>query len=244
VGKYKADLHIHTCLSPCAELRMSPRAVVETAARRGIGIIGICDHNSAENVPAAMRAAERVGITAIPGMEVATREEVHLLALFATVADVMVFQGAVYGRLEGENDEEAFGLQVVANEEDEVLGFCSRLLIGATDLPIDDTVRRIHDLGGLAIASHIDREAYSIVGQLGFVPPDLALDGLEVSVRATQDDVRGVREAYPDFAVVRSSDAHALDQIGCVWTEFDLERPGFAELARALREQGGRRAAG
>jgi predicted metal-dependent phosphoesterase TrpH len=240
VARFRADLHIHTCLSPCAEVRMSPKAVAEKAAERGIDIIGICDHNSAENAAAALRAARRVGVTAIAGMEVTTREEVHVVALFPSVVDAMVFQGVVYARLEGENDEDAFGLQVIANEDDEVLGFCERLLIGASTLSIEDAVARIHKLGGLAIASHIDREAFGIIGQLGFVPPDLPLDGLEMSARADAKRIEEARRQYPDLAIVQSSDAHSPDEVGSAWTEFDLPSPGFARLAEALAKQGGR----
>jgi PHP family Zn ribbon phosphoesterase len=238
VGRYKADLHVHTCLSPCAELRMSPRTIVEVAAKRGIGIIGICDHNSAENVTGVSRAAAGAGIWVVAGMEVTTREEVHLVALFPGIEEAMVFQSAVYARLAGENDEDAFGMQVVANEHDEVLGFCGRLLIGATTMAIEDAVARIHGLGGLAIASHVDREGFGIIGQLGFVPDGLALDALEVSARADAGAVAEIRRQYPAYAMVRASDAHQPEQIGAVWTELEIEAPRFEELARALRGLG------
>ena len=223
---------------------MSPRTIVETAARRGIDIVAVCDHNSGENLWAAERASQRIGLALVPGIEVTTREEVHLVALFPGVAGALAFQSLIYARLPGENDEDAFGPQVVANEDDEVLGFCPRLLIGATSLSIDDAVHRIHGLGGLAIASHVDREAFGVIGQLGFVPPEVGLDALEVTDRAGPELVEGLRREYPHLAIVRSSDAHTRERIGAVWTELEMEGRDFGELALAIRGQEGRRVLG
>ncbi|HDZ84616.1 MAG TPA: PHP domain-containing protein, partial [Nitrospirae bacterium] len=78
--EFKADLHIHTCLSPCADLNMSPLAVVNAAAEKGIDIIAVTDHNSAENVLAAQRAALDKDITVLAGMEIASSEEAHIIA--------------------------------------------------------------------------------------------------------------------------------------------------------------------
>ncbi|MFW6160654.1 MAG: PHP domain-containing protein, partial [Acidobacteriota bacterium] len=178
---FKADLHIHTCLSPCAELSMSPRAIVERALKEELDILGICDHNSAENVPAVTDAAKSNKIFIFPGIEVTTQEEIHLLGLFDNARQAFGLQEMIYAHLPGENDEKAFGLQAVVNEKGEVLNFNPRLLIGACALTINETVDAIHSLGGLAMASHIDRGAFSIFSQLGFIPPELALDALETS---------------------------------------------------------------
>jgi predicted metal-dependent phosphoesterase TrpH len=239
---YRADLHIHTCLSPCAEVTMSPRRILLRARRKKLDMIGICDHNSAENVRASVAAAASRGVAVLPGMEVTTREEVHVLALFDEVAQALELQAAVYARLApGVNDEKLFGLQVVANEFDEVDGFNSRLLIASTDLNLRQTAEKIRGLGGLAVASHVDREAYGIIGQLGFIPDDLSFDALEVSPRTTPAQARKDIPGAARASLIASSDAHKLSDIGRAVTEFLIAGPTVAELRRAFKSERGRR---
>jgi PHP family Zn ribbon phosphoesterase len=236
---FRADLHVHTCLSPCTELNMSPKSILASAKKKGIDIIGICDHNSSENSPAVMKRARKMPITVLPGLEVTSREEVHVLALFDAVEAALKLQERVYENLPGENDEEAFGRQVVVNEKEEVEGFSSKLLIGATTIPLEEVVLLIHSFGGLAIASHIDREAYSIIGQLGFVPENLALDALEISPRLTFE--KAVK-LYPyNYPITCSSDAHYPDDIGKGSTSFLLEEGSLAEIRKALKNEEGRK---
>ena len=153
---FKADLHIHTCLSPCTELDMSPKGILFSAKKKGIDILGICDHNSTENSLAIMNASEKMDIHVIPGMEVTSQEEVHVLALFDDIENALKLQEYVYSKLPGKNDEEAFGMQVIVNEKEEVLGFNDKLLIGATTIPLDEVLQLIHSFDGVTIASHID----------------------------------------------------------------------------------------
>jgi len=239
--KFVADLHIHTCLSPCCESRMSPRRIVEQARLRRLDIIGICDHNSAENVACAKKVGEKEGLAVIGGIEVTSQEEVHILALFDKDKELLELANLIYENLPGENDERAFGEQIVVNENDEVLNFNNRLLIGATMLPLHQIVDRIHSLSGLAIASHIDRESFGIIGQLGFVPDGLELDGLEVSPRLS------LREAQPKlgeafgFPLVTFSDAHILEDIGQSFTCFEIEEANVKEIRKALFGENGRK---
>lgn len=235
---YKADLHIHTCLSPCAEVKMSPTTIVKRAKACGVHILGICDHNSAENVPAALEAARRHGVHVLPGMEVTSSEEVHILALFGAQEPVLQLQEIVYQHLPGENDEETFGMQVIANADDEVLGFNQRLLIGATMIRVEEIVKTICSLGGLAIAAHIDRESFSIISQLAFIPDNLALDALEISPALSYEDA--VRRYSPSLPLIHSSDAHKEDEIGRSCTHFLLEEVSIGEIRKALRGQEGR----
>jgi len=237
-----ADLHLHTCLSPCASLEMTPRKIVARARELGLAMIAVTDHNSAENADAVRQAARGSGLCVLPGMEVTTVEEAHLVALFGEGEAARSLQELVYDRLQpGENDEELFGLQVVATADDEVERFEGRLLIGATTLSVGELVEAVHARGGLAIAAHIDREAYSLVGQLGFIPPDLALDAVEISGAL---DVAAARARFPEYRgrpFVTASDAHALAELGRhpVWIE--AEEASFTELSAALRGEGGRR---
>lgn len=237
--RYAADLHVHTCLSPCAEVGMSPAAVVTQAHARGIQILGICDHNSAENTAAALEVADRLGLHVLPGLEISSVEEVHLLALFEATGPAWEMQEIVYQHLEGENDEDIFGLQVIANADDEVLGFNPRLLIGATTLSVDEIVRHTHAMGGLSIAAHVDRESFSLIGQLGFVPDDLALDALEISPNTTFEAAE--RRHRPRLPLVQSSDAHCPGEIGRCVTRFLIERVSIEEIRKALIKQDGRR---
>jgi len=238
--EFRCDLHIHTCLSPCADLDMYPRAIVAKSLEERLDVIAVCDHNSSENVLPVIRAARGTSLRVIPGMEVTSREEVHLVALFDKWNTLLDFQQTVYDALPGKNEESVFGCQAIVNEFDEVEGFNERLLIGATDLSIDDIVEEIHALEGLAVASHIDRQGYGIISHLGFIPPGLHLDALEVSVRM------GLKEARREFAelyrmaFIESSDAHFIRDIGRGVTRFLLEDATVEEFRMAFRRQGGR----
>lgn len=233
---YKADLHVHTCLSPCAELEMSPKNIASTAREHGIHLLGICDHNSCENVPGVKKSAEREGLNVIGGMEITSSEEVHILALFDDEERLFSLQKIIYEHLPGLNDEKRFGEQVVVNEDDEVLDFNTRLLIGATELSVDNIVKTIHELNGLAIASHIDRESFSIIGQLGFIPQGLQLDAVEISARGKVEDFKDI-----SFPIITSSDAHELDDIGSSFTQFFMKDVNLEEMKRSLLGQDGRK---
>ncbi len=236
-----ADLHLHTCLSPCASLDMTPKKIAAEAARKGLALIAVTDHNSAENTGAVQKAAEGSGLVVIPGMEINTAEEVHLVALFESVKNAHEMQELVFANLmAGENDENLFGMQVIATAEDEVDGFNKRLLIGATSLTVNAAVEAVHSLGGLAVAAHIDREMNSILSQLGFIPPDLPLDGVEVSSRIDVTAARKRFAEYERFPFLTSSDSHELHMIGSVSTRLLVEVPSFRELALTLRGTDGR----
>lgn len=236
----RADLHIHTCLSPCGELEMTPMKIVARSVEKGIDAIAVCDHNSAENVMGVQRAAAETSLTVLAGMEVTTSEEVHLLGLFDTAEQALTLQGKVYGHLlPGENDEDLFGIQVVANEHDEVEEIETRLLIGGTTIGLDAAVDAIHAIGGLAVASHIDREAYSLVGQLGFIPPGLSVDAMEVSANGDMEAMRQV-PGVDRFPMIRCSDAHRLGEIGRTTTTFTVSGVTIDEIRMALEGRDGR----
>ncbi|MBI5666111.1 MAG: PHP domain-containing protein, partial [Nitrospirae bacterium] len=240
--EYKADLHIHTCLSPCAELEMSPRAIVKTALKKGIDIIAITDHNSAENVIAARKAAKNTALTVLAGMEITTSEEAHILALFDDMESIMKLQDIVYDNLmPGVNDEKRFGDQIVVNEKDEVLEFNKRLLIAATELSAYSIVNIIHSLGGLAVASHVDKEVFSIISQLGFIPENLKFNALEMSIHIDRKRAEESFAIYNSCPWISSSDAHYLDDIGKRTTSFFMNEPTIADMSSALNNDDGRR---
>ncbi len=205
-------------------------------------IVGICDHNSAENVTAAQRCARASSITVLAGIEITTAEEAHMVALFDEAQTALKLQDMVYENLApGENRESLFGEQIVANEEDEVMGYNKRLLIGATELTLEKWLVHIHELGGLAIASHFDRESYSIIGQLGFIPEGIELDALELSANITLEKAMEKYPSIKNFTLVSASDAHFLQDIGKRTTAFYLAEPTVCEIKQALRKENGRK---
>jgi 3',5'-nucleoside bisphosphate phosphatase len=234
----RMDLHVHTCLSPCGGSANVPTRIVETACLRQLDVIGICDHNSAENVAAVRAAAENTRLRVFGGMEVSTKEEVHLLLYFEHEHDLLEMQKTVYTHLEGENNSDAFGDQYIVDEEDYVTGINPRLLIGATTLSIDQMIAEARKFPGLVIASHIDRGAFSLVSQLGFVPENLALDAVEFSPHYDINNTEASTGGYP---WVTFSDAHSLEDIGKVFTTFNISEPSISEVKKALQDCGGRR---
>jgi hypothetical protein len=237
---FHCDFHIHTCLSPCADLDMHPRALIEKALEAKLDIIGICDHNSAENVPFVMKAAQGKNLSVLPGMEVTTAEEVHVLAIFDYLDNLFELQKIIYQHLAGQNDEKRFGIQAIVNENGEVEGLNNKLLIGSTDLSLDEIVNRIHELNGLAIAAHIDRESFSVLGQLGFIDEEIEFDALEITGNTGIERARVKYKTLNNYSFIVSSDAHFLKDIGTATTKFVLQEASISELKMAFTGQNGR----
>jgi hypothetical protein len=220
---------------------MSPKKIVQKSLEKHLDLIAICDHNTAENAAATLREGTRQGIAVLPGMEICSKEEVHLVALFNNIEDTLKMQEYVYAHLPGKNQPEVFGHQVVADEHDQVLGENPRLLIGATQLSLLDIVEKAHHLGGICISAHVDRPSYSLIGQLGFIPEDLHLDAVEVSYRVPLEKALTEVVGISNYPCVTSSDAHFLHDIGKVWTKFVLAAPSLEEIRLALAGVNGRR---
>ncbi|MGE5485963.1 MAG: PHP domain-containing protein [Ignavibacteriales bacterium] len=232
---YGADLHVHTGLSPCASDDMSPVRIVSAAAEAGVSILGITDHNSAENVAAVMTAAAGSGVHVLPGMEAQTKEEVHVICLFDHADQAAGLQEFVYGRLPGlPYSPGVFGRQIIYGPDDSVRGECSKPLYAAADASLSEFAEEVRRLGGLMIAAHVDRPAFSVVGTLGFIPPDVPFDALEVRNRGALGQVRGYKPVW-------SSDAHRVDDVGLAMTAFYLKEVTVGELRMAFRDEGLRR---
>jgi PHP family Zn ribbon phosphoesterase len=230
--KLRADFHIHSCLSPCGDLEMSPSAIVARAKEIGLNAIGLADHNCTLNCPAFEVLCREAGIYALFGTEVTTVEEGHVLCLFDQLDSAMTFGAEVYERLMNvPNKPDRFGDQVHVNEFDEIEGFPDKLLIGATDISIDELAAKVHGLGGLFIPAHVDRLAYSIEQQLGFLPPE-PYDAIEISRRGL-DSVEGT--TYKGYPFITNSDAHQLDQLGQVYMEIEVESFSVSAIREALK---------
>ncbi|MEI6287013.1 MAG: PHP domain-containing protein [Bacillota bacterium] len=240
--QYIADLHVHTLLSPCAEVEMTPHNIVAHAAAHNVDILAITDHNACDNLAAAIQVAADYGIVVIPGMELETKEEIHVVVLFAKMRQLMQFAGFVDSRRSGKlNVAEKFGPQFVVNADDELISEKLEMLICPVNIPIAEAVTKIHELGGIAIAAHIDRPANGIISILGFIPPDLPLDAVEVSRRIKLADARQ-KFKFVKQPFLTSSDAHIMDDfVNGGKTKLLLAEPSFAELVQAIKSENGRK---
>lgn len=238
--KYRADLHIHSCLSPCGDYGMYPSAIVERAIERELDIIAICDHNSSGNIEAVTAAGKKAGLTVLGGMEICTEEEVHLLTLFDNLSDLKKMDDDISATINEMNDPDVFGDQVLFDEYDNILGLEDRLLMSASGYTIEEVVESAVKYNGLVIASHVNREAYGLLGVLGFIPEEISFDALEIAVEGFpgSEDM-----LITDLPLVHFSDAHYLNQIGSVSTEFLLEAPTVKEIGMALKRINGRKVA-
>ncbi len=211
-------MHIHTALSPCGDADMTPNNIVNMALLKGLDVIAVTDHNSCENAAAVIAAADG-RLVVVPGMEVETAEEVHMLCYFPTLDAARKMQAHIDRAHPGiENRSEIFGEQCIMNADDEIVGHERRLLVCATGLDIYSTVRLAHECGGAAVCAHIDRASYSAVSNLGFIPPDLQHDAVEITA---QSRARLTPE-YAGYQILTSSDAHYLENIA--------ERENFLEI--------------
>jgi len=239
---YRADLHIHTVLSPCGDLEMSPRNIVAMAKDRGLNLIAITDHNSTLHGPLIRKLAQVHGIAVLFGAEVTTKEEAHCLCLFDSEQQRSVFQQFIEQNLpDYPNDPDRFGYQVEVNEQDEILQHIKPLLISALNVGIQKIEQKVHELGGLFIPAHVDRPRYSLISQLGFIPPDLNFDALEIFRSTSFKDFSAKHSYLKRMPLIKNSDAHYIDQIGSTFTEYYLNEPTCVELGLAFAEQQGRR---
>lgn len=227
----KFDLHIHSCLSPCANLEMSPSEIVARALGAGMGGIALTDHQSARNTPAVAECARRAGLACLYGLEVCTAEEVHTLAIFDTTEQALAMTDWVYAALPKRvNDPDTFGDQPVVTWDDDIVEMEWRILAAACRKPIPEVAAKCRELGGLYIAAHIDRSAFSVYSQLGALPEGV-FDAVEFS--RTADEAQWLPKAG-GLAVTRSSDAHNLDDVARVWSEADLDVFSVASLKNAF----------
>jgi PHP family Zn ribbon phosphoesterase len=233
---FRADMHIHTVLSPCGGLDMSPVNIIRKAAEENLDIIAITDHNSTKHCRLAQQIGERFGITVLAGAEVNTKEEIHCLVFFENIEKAACFQQIIDDHLTVVmNKPEIFGHQFVVDEKENILFEEERLLVAALGLGLDEISSIVRDLDGLWIPAHINRLQNSIYTQLGFLPGGLKADALEISRSGDYNRFLSEHPETEAFNLISNSDAHHLDQIGMSVTGFYMERPDFSEIARALR---------
>jgi len=225
VKLYRADLHIHTGLSPCASEEMTPWAIVDTALERGLSIIAICDHNTAEAAGLVHETAEG-RLYVMHGMEITTEEEVHVTGLFpdrkTAMAVGLKVEDSLYGVKRRKTKHE--------NGREELVGKGRYLFSCATGMSLVECVKTIKAYGGLAVAAHVDRPSFSVYSQLGFIPEDAGFNAVEITAASSH----WKRLSDIDFPVIASSDSHCLWDVGKICTVFELKKPVWEEIFLAL----------
>lgn len=237
---FRADLHVHTVLSPCGSLEMSPARIVREAVDKHIDILAITDHNSTLQCRVVMQLGREAGITVWGGAEINTREEVHCLAFFDDLNALDQFQEWIDKWLMViENRPESFGDQVWVDENDNILGEEERLLIASLYRNLDQCYEDVNGMGGVFAPAHIDRAANSLVSQLGFVPDDIRADALEVGPNTRRKDAEtcGWDRIKP---LIAGSDAHWPERLGTNLTLLHMQNEGIGEFKKALKKEEGR----
>lgn len=228
------DLHLHSCLSPCGSEDNTPANLAGMCALAGIEAAALTDHNTVGNCAAFCEAAKRYGILALPGMELTTAEEVHVVCVFGNLDAAQAFEAEVFRRLPPlENDPRVFGPQVKMDSEDTVLGEERRMLATATGIGIYEVPGLVASLGGACWPAHIDRPSFSLISNLGLWDPDLGFSFAEVSRSCPPDFLD--RPDLKGLPVITASDAHYLDQVIDACQKVSLPEKNFSSLLAWLK---------
>lgn len=238
-----ADFHIHTLLSPCAEIEMTPHHIVMRAAQYGVDAVAITDHNASANAAAAVEAAKNYGVKVFPGMEVECREEAHIVVLFDTLEQLAAWQKIVDANMSGlKNNAERFGAQFIVDDDDNFIAEEERMLLGPLKLPAAEVIQKVNAMGGMAIAAHVDRPSYSLLMQLGFLPSVMGLAAAEISPAGIRElKEQKLKLALGGLNYVTDSDAHMMDSfINGPKNLITVKSLTVAELKLALAAEDGR----
>ncbi|MCX7796859.1 MAG: PHP domain-containing protein [bacterium] len=232
------DLHIHTLLSPCAGIEMIPINIVMKVQELGIDMIAITDHNAIGNVSSVINCAKIYApeLKVLPGMEITSREEVHILGIFPNLESAKELESIIHSHLNSIPDRDYTTEQLIVDEDANFIKYEEHFLLGATDFSVEEISDLIHSFNGLVIPAHIDRESFGLIYTLGFFPPNLKVDAIELSKFATEEDLETIKPSIPfRVPIIFSSDAHFLSDISKPRTFLDLEEKSFEALKKALR---------
>lgn len=214
MDKLSYDLHIHSCLSPCSDEDMTPANIVNMAMLLGLDVIAVTDHNSCRNCPAVYNYAMNNNILAIPGMELCTMEEVHVLCFFEDLNKAIAFDKYVYGKLlKIPNEESIFGKQEIYNDEDNKVGDEPYLLINATDISFNSLEELMKEYEGVFVPAHVNKSSNSLLSNLGFVPPDIEFKAVEINDASRIDELCKLHSYFSQCYIITNSDAHNLEKI-------------------------------
>lgn len=241
MNSYRADLHIHTVLSPCGDLEMSPGNIIAKASEIGLDIIAVTDHNHTGHAPLARELGERMGIWVVYGAEINTREEVHCLTFFDTHEQLKAFQGELERNTKKiPNDNSLFGNQVIVDEEEQIVEVIKHSLYPGLRWSIEEAAEVVHKLGGLFVPAHVDRFMNGLYAQLGIFPADLEVDAVEISRRSSRQRAEKEYFELTEHTLIQNSDAHYINDIGRAGNLYLMKSRNFTELTLAFRGEEGR----
>ena len=237
---FRAELHLHTVLSPCAAIEMIPPLIIQTAEANNINLIAVSDHNAIANIPAVMKAAEGSSVTVLPGIELQTREEIHSLCLFDQLDQIQAF----FERIKPSfplliNNAEYFGEQFVVDETGDFIRREERLLISSSSLSLKEAWQTVNQFQGLMIPAHVNRSTFGLLPVLGFVPQDIEIEILEISRHITPEQAIKTFPQLEKYHLIQSGDAHLLEEI-IAPNLFHMAAPTVAEIVMALKSKNGR----
>ncbi|NVN95249.1 MAG: PHP domain-containing protein [Bacteroidetes bacterium] len=239
---YRADIHIHSVLSPCSNLDMSPVNIINIAKERKLHIIGLTDHNSTKQCRITREIGEKNGIFVLCGAEITTKEEVHCLTFFENDKKLFAFQEFIEAHLPDiKNDVQKFGYQLVVDEKENIIGEEEILLQSALNISIDSLADKVHELNGLFIPAHVNRQKFSLISQLGFIPKDIKADALEISRHISKEEFLNQFPYLKTFPIIQSSDAHCLESIGETTSVFEMDEISYTEICKAFANVDGRK---
>ncbi|MBP5385007.1 MAG: PHP domain-containing protein [Lachnospiraceae bacterium] len=206
------DMHLHSCLSPCGDDDMTPSNIVGMASVLGLDAIALTDHNTTKNCPAFLKMAEQFGLIAIPGMELTTAEEVHVLCYFGNLEDALSFDRYVEDKiLPIPNNPQFFGNQILIDEEDEPCGTFDTLLISATSISFDQVFDLVKEYHGIMVPAHVDKSSTSLLSNLGMIPENAKFRIAELRHPERLAELQKQHPYLEKCHILSSSDAHRLD---------------------------------
>ena len=214
MARYYYDLHLHSCLSPCGDMDMTPNNLVNMAKLLGLDVIALTDHNTSLNCEAAIKVGEEVGLLVIPGMELTTAEDIHAVCLFPTLEQALHFSRYVdENRFKVPNKAEIYGRQVIMNENDEEIGEIEHLLLPASFIGMYDAYRKAREFGGICYPAHIDRDSLSILSVLGEIDPYCGFRTAELADISKLPELRKQHPILDHMNIITCSDAHYLENM-------------------------------
>ena len=242
MNSYRADLHIHTVLSPCGDLEMSPGNIVEKAAQKGLDIIAVCDHNHTGHARLTRELGARKGIWVVYGAEINTREEVHCLTFFDTDEQLSTFQMEMERNLTKiPNNTSLFGPQLIVDEKEQILEEIDYSLYPGLNWGIEEAAAVVHKLGGLFVPAHVNRPTNGLYAQLGLFPDKLEADAVEITRHTTRIAMLAEHPELEQFVLLHNSDAHFIDDVGRAGNNYLMKGRHFDELRMALNGEDGRK---
>ena len=236
--KIAADLHIHSALSPCSSLEMSPAAIVSRARELNLDAIAVTDHNSMANCFITADIGRKNNVQVFFGMEAQTREDVHVLCLFQDHDQAERFNDRIYALLPDiKNNPDFFGDQVVVDDQDNIIRHEEKLLLNALNTSIQELLELVRQHQGVAVPAHVESAPFGLLVNLGLIPGELEAAALEISCASRPQTVLNTYPGLAPYPLISNSDAHFLKDIGRAYTVVDAAERSLSALIEAVRQR-------